>query len=212
MLTPAAMFAMIWIATNSPCILLLPCPLFILTCLCRSKHYMGVKCSGPSSESGVSCLGFSLSFLSNQIWCRLLCRSLLPWLNTGSDPLSVCVCVSLLLNVQLWWEVLRCSGCTFYLCSVLSPVCWWHPWVDLWDGSSTWCCLRVRSSRCGKKAWTKQKKKQKHVCGIVTLQATRSYSCHLRIIHHCSHFFPRHFSLLLLKSSLIPAWLHSRWW
>lgn len=66
----------------------------------------------------------------------------------------------MLLNVRLLWKVLRCSGCTLYLCSVLSPACWCHPCVELCDGPSIRCCPHVRSSRCAHKAWTENGKKK----------------------------------------------------
>ncbi|MEQ2231373.1 hypothetical protein ILYODFUR_038920 [Ilyodon furcidens] len=61
---------------------------------------------------------------------------------------GLCVFVSVILKKL---KVLGYRGCVLYVCSVLSPVCWWHPDMDLYDVSGSRCHPCVRSSRCGQK-------------------------------------------------------------
>lgn len=162
MFTPSAMFAVFGMTPNSLCFIPGPCTLFNLPYLLSANTtntawVLNTPDHLVLSGSGVLCLGSYFDFLSNQIWLDLLTSSLLLRLNT-----ELCVCVLIV------WMVLKCSGCTLYLCFVLSPVCWWHPGVDMWDGSSP----HTRSSRCGQKAWFEKKKIKKdkrNVCGIVTI-------------------------------------------
>lgn len=49
-------------------------------------------------------------------------------------------------------KVLSCRCCVLYLCSVLSPVCWWHPGLDLCDVSGSSSCRPcLWANRCGQK-------------------------------------------------------------
>lgn len=109
-----------------------------------------------------------------------------------------------------------CCGCTLYLCSVLSPACWWHLCVDLCDGSSTSCCPRVRTIRCDQKAWTEKKHKNKSVAlwRCKKISCCVSFSLHLRISSPI--FFlsvlPQTCSLLRLLTHLKTAWLFTGWY
>lgn len=162
MFTPSVMLAMIWMTPNSLYLVPIPCAVCILSFSIQCKHFMGLKDSRPSCSLWVWCLVSWLLF-------RLPQQRDMSWPSLQRPPAAakhwiwsfMCACVFLLLNVRLQWKALKCSGCALYLCSVLSPVCWWHPGVDLCDGSSTRCCPHTRSSRCGQNAWFEKKTKKK---------------------------------------------------